>query len=140
VGYKREARVYNLVFEDPEFDGLEVRVRSMSIGKVREFLLLQRAKTEDVEDALASTEKVFEMFASCLLSWNLEDDAGFSVPANREGINSQDMDFVMEIISAWMGTITGVPDETPLPETSTDGERFPVESIPMETLSPAQAS
>jgi hypothetical protein len=144
MGYKRSSKVYNLAFDDDgEFAGLEVRVRSMSVGKVRTFLKLRSSLREgESDDAQAATamDETFNMFAGCLLSWNLEDDAGFPVPATREGIDAQDVDFIMAVISAWMETMTGVPEQGPLDTPSSDGAPFPVGSIPMEPLSRSQAS
>jgi hypothetical protein len=134
-GYKRKAKNYVLAFEDPEMDGLEVRVKSMPVGKVREFLRLR----EEAEDA-NSMEAAFGMFDDCLLSWNLLDDDDQPVPANQAGIDTQDVDFIMAIVTAWMETITGVSDADPLDGRSTSGEPSLVASLPMVPLSASQAS
>lgn len=135
MGYRRQPPSYKLVFDDDEFDGLEVKVGSLSIGEMRDFIALMNH-----EDRGEVTEQIFDMFANCLLSWNLEDENDEPVPATLAGINSQDADFVMAMISAWIDTVTGVPDETPLPGPSSDGEPFPEASIPMETLPVSLAS
>jgi hypothetical protein len=132
-GYKRKAKNYVLAFEDPEMDGLEVRVKSMSVGKVREFLAKSRSNEVDVG-------ATFDDFADGLLSWNLLDDDDQPVPPTRVGIDAQDVDFIMAIVTAWMETITGVPDADPLDGRSNSGEPSLVASLPMEPLSASQAS
>jgi hypothetical protein len=132
-GYKRKSKNYVLAFEDPEMDGLEVKVKSLSVGKVREFLAKSRANEVDVDGT-------FDDFEKALLSWNLLDDDDQPVPTNREGIDGQDVDFIMAIVTAWMETITGVPDADPLDGRSNSGEPSLVASLPMVPLSASQAS
>jgi hypothetical protein len=132
-GYKRKSKNYVLAFEDPEMDGLEVKVKSLSVGKVREFLAKSRANEVDVDGT-------FDDFEKALLSWNLLDDDDQPVPTNREGIDGQDVDFIMAIVTAWMETITGVPDADPLGGRSNSGEPSLVASLPMVPLSASQAS
>jgi hypothetical protein len=125
MGYQR--KVYRLVFDDPEMDGLEVRAKSVSLGAMR--------KAADSDDEFL----MMELFAKALVSWNLEDD-GEPVPATLEGLEDQDPEFVTAIITAWTGTISGVPDASPLGGGSDSGRRSLEASIPMETLSPSRAS
>jgi hypothetical protein len=132
-GYKRKSKNYVLAFEDPEMDGLEVRVKSMSVGKVREFLAKSRSNEVDVG-------ATFDDFADGLLSWNLLDDDDRPVPPTREGIDAQDVDFIMAIVTAWMETITGVADADPLGGRSNSGEPSLVASLPMVPLSASRAS
>lgn len=134
MGYKKQSRIYKLVFDDPDYEGLEVRAKSLSIGKMRKFM---RDRDSDDEAAM---EKSLEVFEGCLVSWNLEEEDGTPVPPNREGFDSLDVDFVMHLISVWMETITGVPDESPLHGKSSGGAQSLEASIPMEPLSASRAS
>jgi hypothetical protein len=133
-GYRRKSKNYVLAFEDPEMDGLEVKVKSMSVGKVREFLA--RSRSDDGVDV----DGTFTDFEKALLSWNLLDDDDQPVPPTRVGIDAQDVDFIMAIVTAWMETITGVADADPLDGRSNFGEPSLVASLPMEPLSASQAS
>jgi hypothetical protein len=133
MGYKRKAKNYVLAFEDPEMEGLEVRIKSMSVGKVREFLRRSRDDADSSFDPFAD-------FEDCLLSWNLTDDDGEPVPPTREGIDALDIDFVNHLIKAWMETITGVSDADPLDGRSSFGEPSLVASLPMVPLSTSRAS
>lgn len=125
MGYQR--KIYKLVFDDPEMNGLEVRARSVSIGAMR--------KVQETNDEFL----MMELFSKALVSWNLEDD-GVPVPATLEGLQDQDADLVLAIVGAWMGTIAGVPDASPLDDASNSGKPSLEASIPMEPLSASQAS
>jgi hypothetical protein len=132
AGYKREKKVYTLVFDDAEFEGLEIKTRSISLGKYLEMQTLI-----DSELNRENIDKLFGEFAGILLSWNLEDDDG-PVPITVEGLYSQDLDFVKAIIDAWRDAMVGV--HAPLPQSSPGGEPSPEASIPMEALSGNLAS
>jgi hypothetical protein len=135
VGFKRE-RVYSLIFDDPELNGLEVRARSASIGTFRRVTSLS-----DSDDAtMDSVLEMEQIFAKYLVSWNLEDSDDNPVPATFEGLDDQDPDLVTTIIGAWITALTQVLDASPLDGSSDSGRPFPVESIPMETLSASRAS
>lgn len=139
AGYKRESKVYKLVFADPDYDGLIVRVRSIKIGALRELLGLA-ATLADGQVSLADASKVdrlFEVFADALISWNLEDDHDQPVPATLEGVSTQDADFISDIVKEWMKVfqVTG-----PLGNGSSDGGRSLEESLAMASQSPNRQS
>ena len=122
MGFKHQAKVYKLVFDDPELEGLEVKVRSLSIGEV---------ENDEI--------RVFEQFADALISWNLEDENGEVLPTTLESVRSYpDYEFMALLANTWVDAVTGVKDE--LGKDSNSGLPFPEGSIPMETLSASQAS
>lgn len=152
MGYVRQAKVYKLVFDDPDMNGLVVRARSVPMNV---FLsIAQAAEGVDITDPeavkeLATPENMgmvgtlFEAFAHALVEWNLqeqvEDDGPVvDVPPTLEGIYSQDMDFILKVIEAWMTAIAGVSN--PLAGSSPGGKQSLEASIPMETSSPSLAS
>lgn len=139
MGYKRQAKVFKLKFEDPEMAGLVVRVRSVKLGKLMKLVRAMDLDTEKmtVED-LDLIDDVFRTFASALVDWNLEDEKNQPVPITLEGIYEQELDFVMEIVAAWVDALTGV--SAPLAKRSTGGEGFREESLPMEALSLSPSS
>lgn len=117
MGFKHQAKVYRLVFDDPALNGLEVKARSLSIGELND---------DEV--------RVFESFAKALVSWNLEDEDGNPLPATLEAIESYpDAEFMTTLVSAWVNAITGVDKD--LGKDSTSGKSFPEDTIPMEPLS-----
>lgn len=127
MGYKRAKKRYRLQFDDPELNGFEVVMAGLSIGQ---FIDLQTtaAAADD-----AGTTDLLEKFAAKITSWNLEDDDGLPVPATFDGVKSQDMDFIMMIISAWMDAMAGVD---PTRQTGANGGgTLPEVSLPMEKLS-----
>lgn len=137
MGFKREPKLYRLKFEDPSMAGLEVDAKSLSTGAFLEVAGLADAVKGDSLDA-AAARKLFEVFAGALVSWNLEDEHDQPVPATYEGVVSQDMDFVLEIIMAWIGAMSSV--DTPLPGALNSGGTSPEASLPMEPLSPSPGS
>lgn len=137
MGYRRKPKVYNLKFQGEEFEGLEVRAKSVDVGR---FITLNRLITGGKPDAedVDSVTTLFEGFAEALLSWNLEDDDGKPVPATLEGLWLQDVDFGLEIIFAWVNAIGAV--SAPLGNGSSGGGKSPEALIPMEELSPSPAN
>lgn len=140
MGYRRERRIIRLVFEDEELAGLEVRARSVSLGRMLDLLdLADRAKEQDRQ----AIEHIFRMFADALESWNLEDENDTPVPLTYEGLLGQDTDFVMDLVLAWKDGVAGI--RVPLDQPSSDGSASQTTAgaellIPMEPLSASLAS
>jgi hypothetical protein len=138
AGFKRARKTYRLRFaEGSELEGLEVVAGSLPLG---EFLGLTELADIDVHNPadLAKVGVLFESFAGALQSWNLVDDDDRPVPATLEGVKAQDYEFMLEVIGEWMTAIGGVP--APLGQRSGGGVPSVVASLPMEPLSPSQAS
>jgi hypothetical protein len=143
MGYRRPVKQFRLQFEDAEFDGLEVIMTSLSTG---DLLKVTRGagKLAALDNTAASVTaggddvaELLRVMAKSLVSWNLEDDHG-PVPANLDGILTQDLDLVVAVIQAWTSAIAGVAP--PLPQSSNGGGQFPAVSIPMVPLSPSPSS
>lgn len=137
MGYRREPKIYRLQFADDEFNGLEVMVRSLPVGEFLALARLQVAIDQENPD-VEVIEKLFRTFQSKLIGWNLEDDDGAKVPATMAGLYSQDLDFVLQIITAWVNAMGGVSPD--LGKGSTSGESSLVGAIPTEALSPSLQS
>jgi hypothetical protein len=129
MGYRRQRRLIRLTFEDPQYEGLEVRARSVPLGKVLAFVDLAGAGgfTPEHKEQL---NDLFALFASALEFWNLEDEDGQAVPTTLAGLLEQDTDFVMELVLAWLDGVVNVP--APLPGKSPGGELTLAASLPME--------
>ena len=109
MGYKRQIKVFKLKFEDPEMDGLVVRVRSVKLGKLMKLVRAMDLDTEKMTaEDLNLIDDVFQTFAGAIVDWNLEDEKDQPVPTTLEGIYEQELDFVMEIVAAWVDALTGV--------------------------------
>jgi hypothetical protein len=139
MGFKREKKVFNLVWpEGDENHGFEVRATSLPLG---DFLKIANM-AKFVKEENADTEQIselFQMFTYALVEWNLEEDQlvdgemkTVPVPADIDGLYSQDLDFVMQIISAWVGAIGSANEE--LGKGSTSGDTSLEASIPTEAL------
>jgi hypothetical protein len=152
MGFVRQSKTYRLTFEDPEFEGLEVRARSVPVGTLVELIglasVVERGTGSLTADETKAVGQLFAGFGKALVSWNLEepilDDDGEPtgevrpVPATVEGLYSQDLEFVMQIISAWMEAVGGVA--APLGQRSADGAPSLEASLPMEPSSPSPTS
>ncbi|MFE2326140.1 hypothetical protein ACFXD5_19795 [Streptomyces sp. NPDC059385] len=133
MGYVPKHKIYRLLFEDAEMDGLVVRVHGLSTGQYIDLMGLK----QEAESGGESGE-LFQYLADRLVEWNVEEEDGTPVPANLDGIRAQDMPFTMAIINAWTKAMADVP--APLAPSSTGGESSLEASIPMEVLSPSLAS
>jgi hypothetical protein len=133
--YRKEPTIYTLKFEDPEFDGLIVRMKSLTTS---EFLRLTSLKAETSKDPSGKTDagiELIEKFAKRLVSWNLEepdeDGEWKPVPATVRGVKSQEFGFITFLMGEWLQAIAGVPSG-PLDSSSTSGGTSLEESIPMD--------
>lgn len=133
MGFKRERKTYRLVFDNKsELDGLEVVTKSMPLRDFMEMAQLANSANESSEEGLYKANNLFVKFSEFLVEWNLEDEDGKPVPADFDGVYSQELAFVLALVTAWMEAISGVSN--PLGKESTSGGQSLAGSIPMETL------
>jgi hypothetical protein len=128
VGYRRNPKIYKLVFDDTtDYPGLEVQVRTLTMGQ------LYRALGDDTGD------RNFDMFCERIVSWNLEDEiTGEPVPVTREALEAEDDDLIGTIIKRWLAEVMGVP--APLESGSDSGGTSVAESTLAEIPSQSLAS
>src|SRR5690606_18443831 len=143
MSYVRKPKTFKLTFEDPEMKGLVVRAKSVPLGRLLKLMKVADLDTDNLKaEDLELIDEILVMFSKSLVSWNLEneDDEGnrVPVPATYEGVQEQDLDFVITIIGAWVEAMAGV--SAPLPKRSPSGVTFPEGSLPMDVLSPSRAS
>lgn len=132
MGYKRNPKIYHLKWEDGDYAGLEVRVRSLSLGQ------LVASQSGNGYDGKEGLEANITLFAERLVDWNLEAEDGTPVPPTLDAIMGEEDDLILAIVRRWMDAISGV--SAPLDETSPSGAISPVASIPTEALSESLAS
>jgi hypothetical protein len=120
MAYRRERRIYILEFADPEYEGLEIKVRSIPIRELTELMVLD-PESEDPAVRVSSINKLMAAFAEALVSWNMTDENGAPLPATLEYIESEETDFVLTCIAQWMAVISRVNDASPLDGNSTPG-------------------
>lgn len=133
MGYRRPS--YRLTFEDPQFEGLEVSARGMSIESMLDLMKLADINTsEDLSDE--DREKILALcdtFGSALVSWNLEDDQGQPVPADANGLRKQDLGLLLGLVQSYTSGVIDV--SVPLGRKSSGGMPLAEASLPMEALS-----
>lgn len=141
AGYRPKRTLYRLTFEDPDFEGLEVTVRSASLDTLMQLLgfsgELDGLSDEQAKGGalLGQVTAMLRLFARLLHSWNVEDDDGLPVPATFEGLFSQDFGFVMPVIERAAAAMTQAPP--PLPAGSPSGGISPEALIPMTPAAPS---
>jgi hypothetical protein len=139
-GFKR--KTYKLKWpEGHELHGLEVVTKGLSVEKTFELASLAAglAAENTTEEKVATANRLFAGFASRLVSWNLEDDDDTPVPATLEGVQDQDMQFMIGLVTTWIDAVSSV--DTPLPGGSANGQSAaPEASLPTESLSPSLQS
>lgn len=128
MGFRKEPTLYHLKFED--YKGLEITTRSVPL---KDFLAINKMSMvgeTDPQKQVEQSEAMFRKFSEALIGWNLEDENGKPVPATYNGLVSQEMSFVLEIVRAWMDSIANVPklSKNDLSDTETYQEQL----IPME--------
>ena len=109
---KLPERTATFVFEDGDYNGIEVKVRlSVPMG-----LYL------DIQDMIVAEKPIesYKVFAdAALVEWNLDDDQG-EIPANGEGMMRIEPRLATEIITRWTEAAASAPG--PLPEPSANGD------------------
>lgn len=138
MGYKPKRTLYKLTFEDPDLAGLEVTARSISVdGLLGMIDMYEQAQGVDAqkftpEDVKLLTD-LFARFVKVLASWNIEDDDDQPVPMTVEGLQSLELDFVMQLIEAWISGMVQAPP--PLPGSSSSGATSPEASLALASQS-----
>jgi hypothetical protein len=102
TGFRPKRAPLKLDFSGTEHAGLEITIRSVPMSVI-----------QDIGTAVASGDAtafrhIAATFAYALESWNVEDDDGHPVPADMDGLMSQDPRFVTAVITAWTEAIYGV--------------------------------
>lgn len=135
TGFNR--RTFRLEFEDPSFSGLEVRMRSATLGEVVRLQELMNTNfaTPDHADELTAFH---ELLAGKIISWNLLDDSNEPVVTDAQQIAKEEWPLIKAIAFAWLQALVAVPP--PLSRPSSGGDRLAELSIPMETLSESPPS
>lgn len=134
MGFVR-SKIYRLRFEDPDFEGLEVRATAPSLGERLEVseLFSGDHEGESVKERNSRVVKIYEAMMKHFVEWNLENADGSPVACDIYGLLTQDREFVDALAAAWLAVAVTV--EPPLSKGSNGGGQFPEELIPMDELS-----
>lgn len=133
MGYKVKPKQYRLKFRDAEFEGLEVIMGSLTVGEWEQMMAPAGA------DRGKANDDVLELFASRVISWNLEDAQDKVVPCTLAAVKALDRPFVTQLIAAWQLAVIGV-DPTSAPASPDGGETGdPVTAEELEMLAGASS-
>lgn len=138
-------RTYKLRFE--ELGDLRIRVRKPSLqgmclltDAVRVLGDDLRGEHLDARVRLDAWVDLADALADALIDWDLTD-RGIPVPATRDGVFDQDIEFLMRVATAWYyrvvlrgeePTPVAAPEPTPVPAPSPSAEDLALASIPFE--------
>ncbi|QYN26684.1 hypothetical protein [Amycolatopsis sp. DSM 110486] len=125
MGFKVNQTTLKLVFDDPELEGLVVRMRAGTVG--------QRMQLNE----LNTNDEIIEFYAGLLVEWNAEDDDG-PLPMTADGVTRLDHPTFLAIQRAWTNVRQTIP--APLEQQSNAGATSLEESMPMDDLSASLAS
>jgi hypothetical protein len=126
VAFKSTRRLLVLDFAGTALDGLTVRARPASMGRLLEIAELENAAADP-----ATARAYFAAFAEQLVEWDWVDDDDQPVPLTAEGLLSRDPVDVQHVIRVYMAAVRGTP-AAPLSGPSSSGAPEP--SLPMEPL------
>lgn len=123
--------------EGHEFHGLEVTARRLSIGRVfdAQELLFGAELTQDTPRAERQkwADELVDVLASSITEWNVEDDDGVPVPADRDGLAGRDLRLLQTLLVQLFQQSKGVASDSPLGGGLPSGGGSVEASIPMET-------
>lgn len=130
MGFQRGA--LKLKFEQPDLEGLEIRIRRLSLGDA-----LRVTELAGLGESIAQQRELMDELAGFLakniLTWNLEDEQGNAVPivlgepGTKEqpstGLYNLDVELILAIVASWLDFAAGV--SPPLPQKSNSSEPSP---------------
>lgn len=122
MGFRPEPKQYRLTFDGTELDGLEVVMGSVSVREFNEMIRLSMANGIS-EEAIAANDRVLELFAQHIVSWNLEDAKGKPVKTDLETVLGTDRSIIGQVVTGWQVALVTVPN--PSKGDSPNGEISP---------------
>ncbi len=135
---RRPGRLRLITIDDPssDLDGLQMLTRSVSLDVMTrvtgavQFAGRKNYSTTDMAEIL----DLFGAFAESIQQWNMtEDDDETPVPCTVDGLRSLEIEYVMQILMAWMQGLLDGGDKD-LKDDSNSGAPVPEVEIPMVAL------
>lgn len=131
MGFEVKENVQKLVFTDPSFEGLEVRVALIPLDELTAAASLARIDPKDVTpEDVAKVTQLHDAFAGALRGWNLTRK-GEPVPATLDGVKSLDLVFVLQLIAPWIANsaVVAAEEEAARADVEAALPTLPVESL-----------
>lgn len=126
MGYKRPVKTFVIEFDDEEYEGLEIEMKSLPLG---EFLRVSKMMQND-DKSDEHVEELLKVFGRALVRWNLTEDDDSPVPCGYEGVLTLDIDFAMAVMGGWVNGMADVSKS--LGKDSNSTGTSPVPPIPMD--------
>jgi len=123
---------YDLVFTAPEFQGMRVEMRRMSLGESLALDEMRLSTSSGAEGNVKRVRRVAETVAAKIVSWNLADELGQPLPVSVDALLGQEESVMNAIVSSYITAVRGV--DAPLDSASPTGAPPPPMSIPMDAL------
>lgn len=124
MGFKKRT-IYKLVFDNPELEGLFVRVRRGSVQERLEFDLIT-----DWQEQIAN-------FVRFLVEWNVQDDDDVVRPLTVESLMAEEDDVVWAIVQGWVDARrVAAPLELPSTGGTPTSEPPPGQDLELESTMP----
>jgi len=123
---------YELVFSAPEFQGMRVEMRRMSLGESLALDEMRMSTSAGAEENIKRVRRLAETVAAKIVAWNLADELGQPLPVGVDALLAQEESVMDAIVSSYITAVRGV--DAPLDSASPTGAPPPPVSIPMETL------
>jgi hypothetical protein len=142
VGFTLPRTIYRLVFTDPDFEGLEIRVYAGSMeDRLRAAYELDWGPDDSAEERTRKQNDLFALFVEHIVDWNLEDKDKNPVPVpttvkelRKVGEPAQ----VGAIVGAWRGGRMEVPAPLEQPSPGIELSEIPMTVLP-STPEPASS-
>ena len=113
MGFTPTPTHYKLVFTQPEFAGLEVTVRAMSVLETLDFDDLRFSEVKTAADLRAKQEGIGHTLAGVIVGWNIETDGSPWKP-DYDSLLQLENPMVEALTTAWLATVSGSPVAAPL--------------------------
>lgn len=145
-GFKPKRTLYRLDFDGTDLEGLEVDARGSSLEEVLTLMenadelgdLKELDENADAKEIAAKMRELVAPFGRKLVHWNLLTDDDEPVPASVDGLLTQELGFVIRLITAYSAAMQQAPP--PLPGGSASGGTSQAELTAMASLSRSPGS
>lgn len=146
MGFRPEPTIYNLNFQGTSLDGLHVRMSCASLSEYNEMMHAAFSGGEPDEDGnvklnkemIEANDRVLELFANHLVSWDLEDLVGQPVPTSRSGMDSQERVIISQLLLSWQIAMVNIPNLSK--KESSNGSQSVEESLGLGDISQSPPS
>ena len=126
---RKTPRVINVTARFAEGDNLNLKMRVVKFGKVRQ---LVRLLDDDSVPAVVMMGALTDELTASIVTWDLVAEDGTPIEPSAEEIDDLEFTEVVAITEAWLAEMTGPSDD--LGKDSTSGANFPGQPLTMEAL------